>query len=110
MIIDSHEVDTHCNGMCLSASDVGIPASGIAYAHPMCPAHGDPEHKFVPASTDGAGRLYCQCGAIQVEHPAQITTSLAALESAREALFGYHANARALATLAEVSQLINPQP
>lgn len=33
--------DPECNGMCLTAADIGVPASGIAYAHPDCPEHGD---------------------------------------------------------------------
>lgn len=33
-----------CNGICLSAADIGVPEAGdvIAYAHPDCPEHGDP--------------------------------------------------------------------
>ena len=33
-----------CNGICLSAYDIGVPECGgmIAYAHPDCPAHGSP--------------------------------------------------------------------
>ena len=33
-----------CNGICLSASDIGVGEYGdmIAYAHPDCPEHGDP--------------------------------------------------------------------
>lgn len=33
-----------CNGICLSAADIGVPEAGnvVAYAHPDCPAHGDP--------------------------------------------------------------------
>lgn len=33
--------EPECNGICLSASDIGVPASGIAYPHPECPTHGD---------------------------------------------------------------------
>ena len=33
-----------CNGVCLYAEDIGVPEAGnvVAYAHPDCPAHGDP--------------------------------------------------------------------
>lgn len=35
--------DEECNGICLSGADLGVPEyGGIAYAHPDCPAHGDP--------------------------------------------------------------------
>lgn len=35
--------ELECNGICLSAADIGLPEySGIAYAHPDCPEHGDP--------------------------------------------------------------------
>jgi hypothetical protein len=36
--------EDECNGICLSAADIGVPEAGdvIAYAHPDCPAHGDP--------------------------------------------------------------------
>jgi hypothetical protein len=34
-----------CNGICLYAADIGLPECGnvVAYAHPDCPEHGDPE-------------------------------------------------------------------
>lgn len=36
-----------CNGWCLSASDIGVGEYGdmIAYAHPDCPEHGDPQEE-----------------------------------------------------------------
>jgi len=36
--------DEECNGICLYAADIGVPEAGnvVAYAHPDCPAHGDP--------------------------------------------------------------------
>lgn len=37
--------EPECNGICLTAADIGVPACGgdmIAYAHPDCPVHGDP--------------------------------------------------------------------
>lgn len=33
--------EPECNGICLYGSDLGVPSSGVAYAHPDCPAHGD---------------------------------------------------------------------
>ena len=37
-----------CNGICLSASDIGVGEYGsmIAYAHPDCPLHGDPQEEY----------------------------------------------------------------
>jgi hypothetical protein len=37
---------SECNGLCLTAADIGVPEYGgnmIAYAHPECPEHGEPE-------------------------------------------------------------------
>jgi len=38
--------ESECNGICLTPADIGLPEYGgtgvIAYAHPDCPAHGDP--------------------------------------------------------------------
>lgn len=36
--------EVECNGICLYAADIGVPEAGdvVAYAHPDCPAHGDP--------------------------------------------------------------------
>lgn len=38
------EHQDECNGVCLYAADIGVPEAGdvVAYAHPDCPAHGDP--------------------------------------------------------------------
>lgn len=35
-----------CNGICMSAADIGLDEYGsmIAYPHPDCPEHGDPVH------------------------------------------------------------------
>ena len=33
--------DLECSGSCLTGFDVGVPYGGVAYAHPMCPLHGD---------------------------------------------------------------------
>lgn len=35
------EGEPECNGICLYGSDLGVPSSGVAYAHPDCPAHGE---------------------------------------------------------------------
>lgn len=35
-----HEFPRQCNGICLTGADVGVPYSGIAYAHPDCDLHG----------------------------------------------------------------------
>lgn len=32
--------EPQCNGICMTGYDVGVPHSGIAYAHPECPVHG----------------------------------------------------------------------
>lgn len=37
--------DPECDGICLTGSDVGIPSNEIAYPHPDCPAHGDPDRE-----------------------------------------------------------------
>lgn len=35
-----------CNGICLTGADVGVPEySGVAYAHPDCELHGDPDRE-----------------------------------------------------------------
>lgn len=45
-----------CNGICLSAADIGVPEySGIAYAHPDCPEHGDPLEDFPELDICGGG-------------------------------------------------------
>jgi hypothetical protein len=33
--------DETCNGTCLTAADIGLYGSQVAYAHPDCPEHGD---------------------------------------------------------------------
>lgn len=37
--------EEECNGVCLYAADIGVPEAGdvVAYAHPDCPVHGDPQ-------------------------------------------------------------------
>lgn len=46
-----------CNGICLSAADIGVPEAGdvIAYAHPDCPEHGDPLNDEPDAEVCGGG-------------------------------------------------------
>lgn len=63
-----------CNGICLTAADVGVPAAGnmIAYPHPSCPEHGlDPDHPFELDVTDGHGHEICRCGAVKSAHAGQ---------------------------------------
>ncbi len=45
-----------CNDICLSGADLGVPEySGIAYAHPDCPKHGDPLEDNDNTVTCGGG-------------------------------------------------------
>ncbi|QDN64396.1 hypothetical protein [Streptomyces sp. S1D4-14] len=50
-------VTAECNGICLSASDIGVGEYGdmIAYAHPDCPEHGDPLEDDPAAEICGGG-------------------------------------------------------
>ena len=61
-----------CNGICVTASDIGIYAPGnpVAYAHPACPEHGDESYcahcegwgNFAGRESESA-RLMCpMCG------------------------------------------------
>jgi hypothetical protein len=70
---EADQPGSECNGLCVIASDVGIPGYGdqIAYSHPMCPEHGHP-HKFRWSGRrhdthDGTLRV-CECGAYEDEH------------------------------------------
>lgn len=38
---DEPQGEPECNGICLYGSDLGVPSSGVAYAHPDCPEHGE---------------------------------------------------------------------
>lgn len=40
---DMFSDDEECNGICMTASDIGLPEYGdtVAYAHPDCPEHSD---------------------------------------------------------------------
>lgn len=42
--MSADEEEPGCNGVCLTAGDIGVPEYGnvVAYAHPDCPEHGDP--------------------------------------------------------------------
>lgn len=61
-----------CNGICLTAGDIGLGGNEIAYPHPTCPAHGaDPGHPFEHASTDGHGHELCGCGGVRETHAGQ---------------------------------------
>lgn len=47
-----------CDGICLTAADIGLPEYGaqvIAYAHPDCPEHGDPLEEYPEAEICGGG-------------------------------------------------------
>ena len=39
---EARRYEAQCNGLCMTASDVGLPGRGIAYPHLSCPRHGDP--------------------------------------------------------------------
>ncbi len=43
-------VEPECNGICLTASDLGVPGDGVAYAHPDCELHGHPATNNVDGS------------------------------------------------------------
>lgn len=49
--------EAECNGICLYAADIGVPEAGnvVAYAHPDCPAHGDPVLDSEESDTCGGG-------------------------------------------------------
>lgn len=47
-----------CNGLCLSAADIGVPVPGIAYPHPGCEAHADP-HDYSPGLIDPTACAQC---------------------------------------------------
>jgi hypothetical protein len=43
---ETREGEKRCNGICFSAAEMGVPGYPglIAYAHPECDLHGDPQH------------------------------------------------------------------
>lgn len=51
--------EAECNGICLSPGDLGLPEYDgpdvIAYAHPDCPRHGNPQGEEPEADTCGGG-------------------------------------------------------
>lgn len=53
----SDDEEPECIGICLTAADIGVPEAGdvIAYAHPDCPAHGDPQDEDPEADLCKAG-------------------------------------------------------
>lgn len=87
-----------CNGLCLSAADIGIPEAGgntVAYEHPMCPEHGD-VHPYRFRKTDNFGREMCECGGYRTDHPDELSETLLRQEIQRELGGGYIDNAREL--------------
>jgi hypothetical protein len=46
-----------CDGLCVTAADIGVPMAGVAYPHPGCPTHdpgevcrcGQPDRCLSPA-------------------------------------------------------------
>lgn len=45
-----------CNGICLFGADIGLPEyGGVAYAHPDCPEHGDPQGEYPELETCSPG-------------------------------------------------------
>ena len=62
-------MSSQCNGMCLTGSDIGVYGSGVAYAHPTCPRHGEECTGFLYDHADKAGRELCaRCRGIRAEH------------------------------------------
>lgn len=54
---DRDDEEAECNGICLYAADIGVPEAGdvVAYAHPDCPAHGDPQGEPPDKDVCGGG-------------------------------------------------------
>jgi hypothetical protein len=38
-VLFREDIKYYCNGICMTGWDVGVPYSGIAYAHPECDLH-----------------------------------------------------------------------
>lgn len=54
-------MDSICNGICMTGWDIGVPYDGIAYAHPDCDLHGDPDEEcFHGYPQQGTGCLICE--------------------------------------------------
>lgn len=62
-----------CNRLCVTAAAIGVgTADQVAYAHPICPEHGEPhEFRWNGATHDTHDGLlrWCECGAYEDEHP-----------------------------------------
>lgn len=95
----------NCMG-CLSSGDIGMSGDMVAYAHPLCPAHGATPHTFDFRQWDNFGRAMCSCGAYQTEHEEQLTYSLAQLEIRRELSGGYLQNAETIGELYQTKRQI----
>lgn len=100
-----------CNGICLTASDIGLPGNDVAYPHPACPEHGEP-HPFELQGADHLGRLTCSCGGYQTDHPDQLNSALLQLEALRESAGGYYQRAAELhraAAVVEIAEVLGSQ-
>lgn len=55
--MSEEQEEPECNGICLWAADIGVPEAGnvVAYAHPDCPAHGDPQPEDPNEEVCGGG-------------------------------------------------------
>ena len=40
-------MQAQCNGICIYAYDIGIDVPGVAYPHPECELHGNPEPEYI---------------------------------------------------------------
>lgn len=62
-----------CSGACLTPADIGLPEyGGVAYAHPDCPEHGDPQPEDSENGVCGRGDeslRYVRADDIETEHP-----------------------------------------
>lgn len=85
-----------CNGMCLTASDIGLHGNDVAYPHPLCSEHGGGCEGFDFHSWDAFGRAMCNCRAYQTDHTEQLTEALVRLEVQRELAGGYVSNAETI--------------
>lgn len=39
--VTEEESEPSCNGICITAGELGLPYGGVAYAHPDCDLHGE---------------------------------------------------------------------
>lgn len=55
--MSEEQEEPECNDICLWAADIGVPEAGnvVAYAHPDCPAHGDPQPEDPDEEVCGGG-------------------------------------------------------